>query len=73
MQGLMWRAVNADGTGLTASLNRSTGSYPFWAIRWLGGVLFLSGMLIMAYNMFKTMAGGKVQDLPVVAPVAITR
>jgi cytochrome c oxidase cbb3-type subunit 1 len=25
-------------------------------------------MLIMAYNMFKTMAGGKTQDMPVIAP-----
>ena len=48
--------------------DRVKGSYPFWAIRWLGGVLFLSGMLIMAYNMFKTMAGGKIQDIPVFVP-----
>jgi cbb3-type cytochrome oxidase subunit 1 len=33
----------------------------------MGGVLFLSGMLIMAYNMFKTMAGGKTADAPVLA------
>ena len=29
-------------------------TYPFWTIRLLGGVLFLSGMLIMAYNMWRT-------------------
>jgi len=69
MQGLMWRAVNADGTLAYSFVESVKGSYPFWAIRWLGGVLFLTGMLIMAYNMFKTMAGGKVQDMPVVAPV----
>jgi len=68
MQGLMWRAVNADGTLAYSFVESVKGSYPFWAIRWLGGVLFLSGMLIMAYNMFKTMAGGKTQDMPVVAP-----
>ena len=69
MQGLMWRAVNTDGTLAYSFVESVKGSYPFWAIRWLGGVLFLTGMLIMAYNMFKTMAGGKVQDMPVVAPV----
>ncbi|MBK7461634.1 MAG: cytochrome-c oxidase, cbb3-type subunit I [Betaproteobacteria bacterium] len=69
MQGLMWRAVNTDGTLAYSFVESVKGSYPFWAIRWLGGVLFLSGMLIMTYNMFKTMAGGKVQDMPVVAPV----
>jgi len=68
MQGLMWRAVNADGTLAYSFVESVKGSYPFWAIRWLGGVLFLLGMLIMAYNMFKTMAGGKTQDLPVIAP-----
>jgi cytochrome c oxidase cbb3-type subunit 1 len=68
MQGLMWRAVNADGTLAYSFVESVKGSYPFWAIRWLGGVLFLSGMLLMAYNMFKTMAGGKTQDSPVLAP-----
>ena len=68
MQGLMWRAVNADGTLAYSFVESVKGSYPFWAIRWLGGVLFLSGMLIMAYNMFKTIAGGKTQDVPVIAP-----
>ncbi len=70
MQGLMWRAVNADGTLAYSFVESVKGSYPFWAIRWLGGVLFLTGMLLMAYNMFKTMAGGKTQDTPVNVPVA---
>jgi cytochrome c oxidase cbb3-type subunit 1 len=70
MQGLMWRATNADGT-LTYSFVESVKStYPFWEVRLLGGVLFLTGMLIMAYNMFKTMAGGKAVDAPVLAPAA---
>ncbi|WP_415033789.1 cytochrome-c oxidase, cbb3-type subunit I [Azonexus sp.] len=68
MQGLMWRAVNADGTLAYSFVESVKGSYPFWAIRWLGGVLFLVGMIIMAYNMFKTMVGGKVQNAPVIAP-----
>jgi len=69
MQGLMWRAVNPDGTLAYSFVESVKGSYPFWAIRWLGGVLFLGGMLLMAYNMFKTMAGSKIQDVPVPAPV----
>ena len=67
MQGLMWRAVNADGTLAYSFVESVKGSYPFWAIRFLGGVLFLAGMVIMAYNMFKTMAGGKTEDAPVLA------
>jgi len=70
MQGLMWRAVNSDGTLAYSFVESVKGSYPFWAIRLLGGLLFLSGMLIMAYNMFKTMAGGNTKDAPVITPVA---
>ncbi len=70
MQGLMWRAVNADGTLAYSFVDAVKGSYPFWAIRFLGGLLFLSGMFIMAYNMFKTIAGGKTEDVPVLVPAA---
>ena len=65
MQGLMWRQVNADGTLAYSFVESVKVSYPFWGIRLMGGVLFLSGMLIMAYTMFKTMAGGKTEDAPV--------
>ena len=68
MQGLMWRSVNADGTLAYSFVESVKVSYPFWGIRLMGGVLFLSGMLIMAYNMFKTIAGGKAVDAPVLVP-----
>ena len=48
MQGLMWRAVNADGTLTYAFVESVKATYPFYAIRLLGGMLFLAGMLIMA-------------------------
>ena len=62
MQGLMWRAVNIDGTLTYSFVESVKASYPFWAIRFLGGILFLFGMLIMAYNMVKTIAGGRSVD-----------
>ncbi|MEI7613401.1 MAG: cytochrome-c oxidase, cbb3-type subunit I [Betaproteobacteria bacterium] len=68
MQGLMWRTVNADGTLAYSFVESVKVSYPFWGIRFLGGLLFLSGMLIMAYNMFKTIAGGSTEDAPVLVP-----
>jgi cbb3-type cytochrome oxidase subunit 1 len=43
MQGLMWRAVNLDGTLTYSFVESVKASYPFWAIRFLGGVLFLVG------------------------------
>ena len=55
MQGLMWRAYNADGT-LTYSFAESVlASHPGYVVRFIGGTLFLLGMVLMAYNMFKTM------------------
>jgi cytochrome c oxidase cbb3-type subunit 1 len=70
MQGLMWRATNVDGTLTYSFVESVKATYPFWTIRLLGGLLFLSGMFIMAYNMFLTMAGGKAVDAPVLAPAA---
>jgi cytochrome c oxidase cbb3-type subunit 1 len=54
MQGLMWRAVNTDGTLTYSFVESLTASYPFYFIRFLGGLLVVSGFLLMAYNMFKT-------------------
>jgi cytochrome c oxidase cbb3-type subunit 1 len=68
MQGMMWREVNADGTLAYSFVETVKVSYPFWGIRLMGGLLYLVGMLIMAYNMFKTMAGGSTEDAPVLIP-----
>jgi cytochrome c oxidase cbb3-type subunit 1 len=58
-QGLMWRATNSDGT-LTYSFAQSVNAmYPFYTIRLIGGALFFAGMLLMAYNVWKTIAAGK--------------
>mgnify|MGYP001826921703 FL=1 len=57
MQGLMWRAVNADGTLTYSFIESVERTYPFYYVRLLGGILFLGGMLLMAYNTYKTIAG----------------
>ncbi len=67
MQGLMWRAVNADGTLTYSFIDSIERTYPFYALRLLGGVLFFSGMLIMAYNVWKTVKGARAVDEPVAA------
>jgi cytochrome c oxidase cbb3-type subunit 1 len=59
-QGLMWRATNPDGT-LTYSFAQTVQAmYPFYTIRLVGGSIFFLGMLIMAYNVWKTVAAGRV-------------
>lgn len=59
MQGLMWRAVNADGTLTYSFVESLEATYPYYTVRFLGGLLFLAGMFIMAYNVWKTINGAK--------------
>jgi cytochrome c oxidase cbb3-type subunit 1 len=63
MQGLMWRAVNPDGTLTYSFVESVQAMHPYYVIRWLGGVLFLLGMVIMAYNVFKTVTSSKVTEV----------
>jgi len=70
MQGLMWRDFNIDGTLKYSFIASVKATYPFWTIRLAGGLLFLVGMLLMTYNMWKTIAGSKSVDAPVLAPAA---
>jgi cytochrome c oxidase cbb3-type subunit 1 len=70
MQGLMWRAVNADGTLTYSFIESVERTYPFYYVRLLGGAMFLGGMLIMAYNVWKTVAGTKPADEAIPAPAA---
>jgi cytochrome c oxidase cbb3-type subunit 1 len=69
MQGLMWRATNPDGTLTYAFVESVKATYPYYSIRVLGGVLFLTGMLIMAYNVWRTIAGKNAVDAPIPAAV----
>ncbi|MGE0114565.1 MAG: cytochrome-c oxidase, cbb3-type subunit I [Steroidobacteraceae bacterium] len=55
MQGLMWRATNADGTLTYTFVESLKFTYPYYAVRLLGGLLFLTGMLIMVYNVVMTL------------------
>jgi cytochrome c oxidase cbb3-type subunit 1 len=65
MQGLMWRAVNEDGTLTYSFVESLEAMYPFYFVRFLGGALFLVGMLVMAYNVWKTVAGSRPVDAPI--------
>jgi len=58
MQGLMWRAVNSDGTLTYSFVEGVKATYPYYVIRVTGGVLYFIGMLMMAFNTFKTVSGG---------------
>jgi len=59
MQGLMWRAVNDDGTLTYTFVESVKATYPYYVIRFGGGLLYLSGMVIMAWNTWMTVRDGK--------------
>ncbi len=68
MQGLMWRAVNDDGTLTYTFVESLEATYPYYGLRLLGGLVFFSGMLIMVYNIWKTVASEKPRPVPVRQP-----
>ena len=62
MQGLMWRAVNEDGTLTYSFVESVKATYPYYVVRLAGGALVFSGMLIMLWNMVKTIGAGRAVD-----------
>jgi cytochrome c oxidase cbb3-type subunit 1 len=62
MQGLMWRAMNVDGTLTYTFIESVKASMPYYLIRLLGGILYLVGILLMAYNVVKTVLAGEIKE-----------
>jgi len=61
MQGLMWRALNADGTLVYTFVESVKATWPFYIVRLVGGLLYLSGMCVMAWNVVMTIRSGRAQ------------
>ncbi len=70
MQGLMWRAVNPDGTLVYSFVESVKATYPFYVIRLAGGLLYLGGMLLMAWNVVMTVRSGRPETVRVPAVAA---
>ena len=71
MQGLMWRATNADGTLTYSFVEALNATYPYYLGRLAGGLVVLSGMFVMAWNVVRTWQ--QARDLvptPVLSPAA---
>ncbi len=64
MQGLMWRATEPDGTLTYSFIESLQATYPYYALRLLGGVIFLAGMLVMAWNVWRTVAAEQPAAVP---------
>jgi cytochrome c oxidase cbb3-type subunit 1 len=72
MQGMMWREVNPDGTLAYTFVESVKATFPFYVVRLVGGLMYLAGMLIMAWNTVMT-ARQRPQPVAAVAPKAAVR
>ena len=64
-QGMMWRAVDEYGNLMYSFIDTVTVLHPYYTIRALAGVLYLTGFLIFAYNMYKSMtSSNKISEEP---------
>jgi len=53
-QGMMWRAVDEYGNLMYSFIDTVSVLHPYYVIRALGGLLYFVGMVMFAYNFYKT-------------------
>jgi len=58
-QGLMWRAVTDDGSLAFTFSETVAAMHPYYVTRLVGGFIFFSGMIVMAYNFIMTAKAGE--------------
>jgi cytochrome c oxidase cbb3-type subunit 1 len=69
-EGLMWRATSPDGSLAYSFLSSLTAIWPYYVVRLLGGLLVLSGMVIMFWNLWRTAAAARAGTIkPVFVPI----
>jgi cytochrome c oxidase cbb3-type subunit 1 len=70
-QGLMWRATNADGSLTYPFIDSLIAIKGLYGVRWFSGLLILSGMVVMAWNLWHTAAAARahlIKPIPVPIP-----
>ncbi len=58
-QGMMWRAHDEFGNLAYSFIDTVTVLHPYYTIRAVGGLLYLVGFFMFAYNIYKTMTVGR--------------
>ena len=66
-EGLMWRAMQADGSLTYSFIESIKAVIPLYVIRAIGGSIYLFGMCLMVYNAWKTIRQGKPVDAAIPA------
>jgi cytochrome c oxidase cbb3-type subunit 1 len=70
IEGTMWRATNPDGSLTYSFMDSLIAIKPFYAGRFLGGVLVLSGMGVMAWNLWHTADKARLKLIvPILIPI----
>ncbi len=73
MEGLMWRAYDAQGFLEYSFIETVEVKHPFNIIRAVGGLLYLMGALVMAYNLWRTVRGDQAEETAPAARPAVTQ
>ncbi|MBU2286580.1 MAG: cytochrome C oxidase Cbb3, partial [Gammaproteobacteria bacterium] len=63
------RSVNPDGTLTYTFVEGVKATFPYYLVRLIGGLLYLSGMLVMAWNVWMTVIAGRSVRTPIPLPV----
>jgi cytochrome c oxidase cbb3-type subunit 1 len=63
-QGLMWREYGSDGYLVNSFVDTVAALHPMYVLRAVGGLMYLSGSIIMAYNIWMTIAGHQRVEAP---------
>ncbi len=58
-QGMMWRATDQYGNLAYSFIDTVTVLHPYYTIRGIGGLLYLIGFIVFAYNFYKTITAGR--------------
>jgi cytochrome c oxidase cbb3-type subunit 1 len=61
-QGMMWRAHDEFGNLAYSFIDTVTVLHPYYTIRAVGGLLYLVGFIMFAYNIYKTMSARPVEE-----------
>ncbi len=63
-QGLMWREYDDQGFLVNSFVESVVAIHPEYVMRVFGGLLYLSGALLMAYNLWRTIRGDVRNEVP---------
>ena len=61
-QGMMWRAHDEFGNLAYSFMDTVNVLHPYYSLRGLGGIFYLTGFLMFAYNIYKTMSTRPVEE-----------